>query len=439
MLYRYIQFFVWIALRLFYRHRSNKNFKYLGRKKPTIIISNHVNAFIDPILVASEMRKSIYFLARGDVFKPGIISRILTSFHIIPIFRMEEGGAADERMEKNNLTFEKCFELLQKNNTIKLYPEAICVQEKRIRKLRKGASRIALGAGERSNYDLDLQIIPLGINYSDAKKFGSSVFINVGEPIDLKSFFQLHKTDKVRAINELTSLLESELKKLVIHINNKENDVAYEQLTAMFGWRIAKINHHNPEKEYYANLKIADYINKTCLDEPAKWENIKHHLKDYFNILNQHKLRDHLFQRPKNFLLLAFNSIFIAMLLPIHFLGLVFNYIPFILSHIIAKKVVRTVEFHASIAVGASIFIWKLFYLQILIVFGLITGSLQAAIYLLAVMATSGLFSFLFYPMIKKTIGSWRLFVLQLRYPQVFSRIIQLRSLIIKEVDRLFI
>ena len=60
--------------------------------------------------------------------------------------------------------FPAIYEVLKKNGNFIMFSEGICVQEKRLQKLRKGTARLAFGAEEK--YGLDVHIVPVGINYT---------------------------------------------------------------------------------------------------------------------------------------------------------------------------------------------------------------------------------------------------------------------------------
>lgn len=86
---------------------------HLKVKGPVILAMNHPNAFTDAVaftFIAHPIRTK--YLARGDAFKPGLISWILEQIGIVPIFRLQDAGK--EGLLKNQSTFRKVNQLLQK-------------------------------------------------------------------------------------------------------------------------------------------------------------------------------------------------------------------------------------------------------------------------------------------------------------------------------------
>ena len=140
---------------------------------PTIIASNHPNSFFDAIIIAIHYPEPIYFLARGDAFKNPVVAKLLHALHLIPIYRLSEGK---ENLNKNVDTFKTCLTLLQKNKTILIFSEGICINEWNLRPLKKGTARLALMALHEGLFQVQIQ--PTNINYSSFNNNPKEVEIN---------------------------------------------------------------------------------------------------------------------------------------------------------------------------------------------------------------------------------------------------------------------
>jgi len=130
-------------------------------------------------------------LARGDVFKKPFFIRLLTALKILPVYRSSEGV---ENLSENYKTFEACVEILRKKGIITIFSEGKCVNEWHLRPLKKGTARLAIKAWQEN---IDLSVIPVGINYSSFTRFGKNVFINFGVPIR-KENIDFSESDGVR-------------------------------------------------------------------------------------------------------------------------------------------------------------------------------------------------------------------------------------------------
>jgi 1-acyl-sn-glycerol-3-phosphate acyltransferase len=150
-------------LRIHFRRIFLSNVSVIPAKGPAILACNHPNSFLDAIVVALLIKRPIHFLARSDVFRKPVARWILSQLHLIPIYRLQEGS---ENLEKNKDTFKRCSEILAKGGVILIFSEGNCILEKRLRPLKKGTARIAFTAEALSNWNLNIRIIPVGINYT---------------------------------------------------------------------------------------------------------------------------------------------------------------------------------------------------------------------------------------------------------------------------------
>ena len=136
---------------------GNKNY---NASKPTVLACNHPNSFLDGIMFDIIFPKPIFILTRGDSMNSKFKRSIFNKLNIVPIHRLSEGR---ENLMKNDETFLKCREILNNNGTVIIFSEGLCIQEKRLRPLKKGTARICLEF-LRLFPNKDLQVIPTGIN-----------------------------------------------------------------------------------------------------------------------------------------------------------------------------------------------------------------------------------------------------------------------------------
>ena len=216
MLFKLLKYPSKLAILFFCRHIIINKKSILKNKGPLLIACNHPNSFLDAIILAALFKKPIYSLARGDVFKNKRIAKILISLNILPVFRITEGA---ENLNTNYDTFEKCREIFKKNGIVLIFSEGLCVNEWKLRSLKKGTARLAFSAW---NEGIDLTVIPAGINYQSFRSFGKNVQLNFGTPI-LKQNFNLTETEGVN-IKLFNEQLKTELKTLVVEIESNQKE-----------------------------------------------------------------------------------------------------------------------------------------------------------------------------------------------------------------------
>lgn len=193
-------------------HTNNKG--VFNLQGPLLIACNHPNSFLDAIIIATLLKKTVYSLARGDAFKNKFYARILRSLNMYPVYRTSEGV---ENMEHNYSTFDACKEIFRNNGIVLIFSEGRCINEWHLRPLKKGTARLALSSW---NEGIDLKILPTGINYSSFRSYDKNIHLLFGnifgkENIDKENGFG-------RSVISFNSLLEKELRPLVYEIDKAD-------------------------------------------------------------------------------------------------------------------------------------------------------------------------------------------------------------------------
>lgn len=217
-----------------------KGKEHIPKKGAVIFIGNHQNAFIDAILIPTTNGRTTYFLARSNPFKNKYIAKILNWSNMYPVYRLHDGV---NTIKENQPIFETCHTLLSEGKALEIFAEGIHHLDRRIYPLKKGFARIIHGTLEKYP-DLEIQIVPVGINFSHHIKFPTSVSVLYGKPIRANDFVDLENIDK--RYHELMSVVSDALKKLTLHIDEVENyNEVVEQIENL------GIDYLDPEKAYY--------------------------------------------------------------------------------------------------------------------------------------------------------------------------------------------
>ena len=133
---------------------------------------------------------------------------------MLPVYRMSEGA---ENLGENYKTFEKCKEIFQKNGIVLIFSEGRCVNEWKLRPLKKGTARLAISSWQD---EIDLKIIPTAINYQSFISFGKNIQLNFGSIITKKDISNTNGYGNT--INDFNEKLKQELKKLTIEIDSND-------------------------------------------------------------------------------------------------------------------------------------------------------------------------------------------------------------------------
>jgi len=163
--YQFLRAYIHITLRnLFLKDVEVRGIEKIDPKKPIILAPNHQNALVDALLVATSIKQQPVFLARADIFEKPIIVKILRYLKMLPVYRIRDGF---DTLKKNEDIFEQCVNFLGGKNTLILFPEGNHANKRHFRPLKKGLARIAFEAESKNDFNLGLQVIPVGVDYSN--------------------------------------------------------------------------------------------------------------------------------------------------------------------------------------------------------------------------------------------------------------------------------
>ena len=189
--------------------------------RPRMLCANHPSSFLDAVLVASYLPFPLGFLGRGDAFTPRFGNFLRKHLNMMPVWRHREGYA---NVHRNYETFAEANEYWSKEGALIIFSEGLCVQEWKLRPLPKGSARMVWNAFHQG---LDLEIVPVGINYEHFDGPGKTVDLRFGGMVLASQLMQRFReeSDSLDAegrLRETTFLLrfnrwlEGELRTLVV-------------------------------------------------------------------------------------------------------------------------------------------------------------------------------------------------------------------------------
>ncbi len=364
MLYRILRIIVGLGIRLYYKEILVKNKKALDHEGPMIIIANHPNTLMDAWMIGFVNKRPIYFMAKGTFFNSPIKRKILTSLNMIPINRKTDGAV---RGINNKDSFEACYELLEKGKTLVIFPEGNSFPERKLRQLKSGTARIALETEKRNEGKLNLKIVPIGLFYSQAEKFRSSVMISIENGLYAKEFLKDFESNTTSAARQLTEKMRIHLER-VLYTAEEEEEHFLERLYQVYG---TTRKMQNVAEEAQWREKIKQRITEIQLLQPYLIEEIQGIL--YQIEWRTQKMRVqadilHKGRKRRSFLLQGvLSGLLLLVGFPFFVIGYMHNIIPYRLTDFIVPKITNYKEYYAPLAVLLSLIFYPLFYIGFLL------------------------------------------------------------------------
>ncbi len=430
-----LSYYVHFLQSVFYKNIVIEGRENIPDNCPLIFAPNHQNAVMDSIAVFYATKMQIVFFARADIFSNPIFRIILRWFKILPIYRVRDGK---ENLQNNDASFDNAIEILKNGGQIGIFPEAQHSDKRSLLPVKKGIPRVAFMAEEKSGFNLNLKIVPVGIYYSKYNKMRSILHIKFGQAISVADYKEIYEESPQKSLLELRDEIYRRLKPLVIDIKDLNLYNTYESIIDIYVKKFIK-------KSQSAKSVIINKFNvsKTIIDaldiykekNPEKIESIKNKVFEYENLKKNYKISQQAIEKQKNNCFgLFINFLLILICMPVFIYGLLNNIFAYFIPQIVVRKIKDT-QFHSSVKFVWGIFAIPIIYLiQTIAVFFIFNSFPVTLIYLISLPLT-GFAARLIIEHINNFAGNFNLCRLKKTKPAGYSKLKELYNEIISELD----
>lgn len=189
-----------LTLGVFFREVEVVGAETVPRDRPILIVANHVNSLVDPILILGFAGARPRFLAKSTLWSHPVVGPLLVLGGAVPVYRRQD----HVDVSRNFDTFARCRLTLAAGGAIAVFPEGTSHNQPHPLPLKTGAARIALETEFRHG-PLGLRIVPVGLTYEAKGRFRSRVLLLVGQAIDPAPEAARYAAGGRAAVRELTA------------------------------------------------------------------------------------------------------------------------------------------------------------------------------------------------------------------------------------------
>lgn len=423
--------FQWI----FYKRVIILNKKNIPENKAVIIAPNHQNALMDALAIVTSFFDKTIFLARSDIFKKPLVARLLVFCRIMPVYRMRDGI---ESLHNNQETFDMSSLVLRTNNRLTLLPEGNHAGFRKLRQLKKGIARIAFQAAEETNYELDIVIIPTGLDYSNYENIRGTLIVNFGEPINLKDYYALYRENAPKAMLLVMEELRRRIIQLMVHIDIDEYYHTINEARLIYARELNKKENkpNNALNLFNSSRKAVDIINKKYETNPEIFPDLKSKVHKYSKLLKKFNFKDWVIAKGQfSYLNLVLYSFLMIFGLPLHIFGVINNYIPYKIADAIGSKI-KDPQFRSSFKFAIAVIAFPLFYILLLFALLLVDQPSWFKHAYLATCSVTGFFAINYWIWTKKLVAMWNFTLRKSFKNDKLNVITQLRNDIINIIEK---
>jgi hypothetical protein len=277
-----------------------------------------------------------------------------------------------------------------------------------------------------------IKIVPIGVDYGHYQHFRSTLFVNVGEPMEVSVYNDLYAENPVAAVNELKDRFAESLSKLMIDIQTEEYYDLYMHLRNMYNDQMRhkmNIGGSKLADRFSADKRMIDILNLELESEPDNISRLNRVVTDYQDTLKKWRLRDWVIKKGHFSLPALISCILLkVILLPVVLIGFLGNILPYAIAASRVKNIKDT-QFHSSFKYVVGMLVFPLWYLILGGILALFDIPIWEILIFIAALPVLGLAAFRYYINGKKLFSKIR-FTFRRNTPEM-QKLVEMRNLAI--------
>jgi 1-acyl-sn-glycerol-3-phosphate acyltransferase len=329
-----------LLTRVFFKRIDVVNAERIPAGVPAIFAVNHPNALIDPLFLLCFAPRPVSFLAKAPLFTMPVIGWFVRGLESIPVYRKQDNVAGGSNEE----TFARARGVLARGGAIAIFPEGTTHSDPRLRELKTGAARIALGASMER-----IAIVPVGLYYTAKQTFRSAAVMQFGEPIFVHGGRALMPVPS--EVEALTEKIDDALDAVTLQADSHE---ALELIAR--GERIFSAGRFDPAEELEARRRFVDGYAWMREHDPQRLARLQSRVEQFAAELGDAKIEPQELPGPR-FAASVRTLATLLVALPLAVAGGVIHFPAYRFVGVIVRRFVKDQEMVATIkAIAGAVF-----------------------------------------------------------------------------------
>jgi 1-acyl-sn-glycerol-3-phosphate acyltransferase len=341
-----------LVLHVFFREVGVAGAGRVPHGHPLVIVANHENNLIDPLLILAFSGAHPRFLAKSTLWSHPIIAPLLALGGALPVYRRQDKGA---NLKRNADTFAATGDELAAGGAVALFPEGTSHNEPHRLPLKTGAARIVLEA-QAEHEATGILVLPVGLTYDRKERFRSRVLVQVGPALDPAPEAAAYAVEPRQAVRALTLRIAEALADVTL------NHGSWQQARLVARAADLLAEEANPERaptlaERWTLRKwVWQQYQALEASDPQRAETLAAEVSRYDRAATDAFWTDPAIRGPR------MRPALMALLSPLGLVGLALNWLPYRLSGWLAGWLTTTLDEPASYKLMAGLMLIPLFW-----------------------------------------------------------------------------
>lgn len=430
-----------VMLRQFFRWIEVEGQERVPPAGPMLLVPNHVNALVDPLLLVTNLNRHVTMTAKNVLGKNPLLGALLAGLGTVTFHRGQDVGKGADRRQ-NIEAAKRCRQILEDGGALCIFPEGVSHSDPHLRPFQSGAAHIALDYVRKEGNPGSLQIVPVGLLYTDKDRFRSAVWLRFGDPLDVGAWLAAHPqatshtlTEELRQrVDEITLNYETRRENLIL-VWGAEVVATQGAAPPPLGWT------EKPVAGWFQLLRrLQDGYRKLQATQPDEVEAVTTRIRRYRSELKRLGIEPAEVFLPMHFgkaLFFVFREFELLLIgAPLALYGALNHLGPYLVVRAIAKKLSTDKDHWATNVVYPSFLAFPLFYLVQIGAACMLLPTFWAVLYALSMPYTAAV-AILYGDRVKATWQRLRSFWYLVRHPGRREQLAQEASAIIAAVREL--
>ena len=262
-------------------------------------------------------------------------------------------------------------------------------------------------AAQATHFQEYIYIIPVGLEYENYVKAGRKVAVRFGKAINAASYYEQYQKDKKVAITNLTSELANMISPYIIDVKNtNEYDKIMNIHAVCEPFLVAK---KDTDSDILAKSQLfIQKIEHLHEQDEKSFENISQKAEIFLNNIKTAHFRPNIWQKTPSIFRLVPTFLMLILGLPFYIYGLLINFLPYHISHFIATKKVKDLNFYASVLFVLNFLLFPIFYIFQTFIISCFVNSYAIFLLYFASLPITLFYTPFYQEQLKKALANWR-------------------------------